>query len=541
MTVVERHLPRTPQHRRAVSRKWAIGAGVVVVLVTVGTRLAYLLSGRDRFNGDEAVTGVVVKQILHGHWYVFFPGQQYGGTGEEYLQALAYWLLPLPQDRLTLRFVQLALSATTCALIYACARRMSLRPTQAVFPALLFAVGPWYNVQNGAMTMSFYTLSQTLSIAGLYFAMRFDSDSRSLHWPFFVGLVCGLGYWNALITAYTLIPTLIWLVPILIRRARAALSLILGAVVGAAPLYPWMLSTHHLIPRPYKDVAISLTQRFHNLAGPVLREFIGFGITDGPLQPGLPVWLLRFIEVALVVGSATLFWRRRHGLMALVRMRIEDRSAIDVALIALPVTVALYCSSTSAVWITDPKYLVSAYPLFFLAVAAMLPVERKALYASLALLIVVVSSTLCLRYWLHPEWQISKAGLAGQSTLPDSRSRDAQLKKAIDYLVHNGETAAYSDYWTAMPAKYLAGDRLTVGVLYGRERFPQVEPTLRVAPNIEYIIDTRDADSKNIPAVLREHHINFHVHRFGPTIEVLDHVGRGGRPEQIGLLPVNEA
>ena len=144
------------------------------------------------------------------------------------------------------------------------------------------------------------------------------------------------------------------------------------------------------------------------------------------------------------MGSATLFWRRRHGLMALVRMRIEDRSAIDVALIALPVTVALYCSSTSAVWITDPKYLVSAYPLFFLAVAAMLPVERKALYASLALLIAsVVSSTLCLRYWLHPEWQISKAGLAGQSTLPDSRSRDAELKVAIDYLVHNGETAAY--------------------------------------------------------------------------------------------------
>ena len=118
---------------------------------------------------------------------------------------------------------------------------LRMRPTHVPSPHSSRLSGP--SLRSGALVQraergghyEFGTLSQTLSIAGLYFAMRFDSDSRSLHWPFFVGLVCGLGYWNALITAYTLIPTLIWLVPISIRRARAALSLILGAVVGAVP------------------------------------------------------------------------------------------------------------------------------------------------------------------------------------------------------------------------------------------------------------------------------------------------------------------
>src|SRR2546430_7661129 len=93
------------------------GVGTALVLLAGAVRLAYLTSDRVNFNGDEAVTGIMVRRILHGKLYWFYPGQNYGGTLEGYLQALSYLVLRLPQNAVTLRLTQVALSMGTTALI----------------------------------------------------------------------------------------------------------------------------------------------------------------------------------------------------------------------------------------------------------------------------------------------------------------------------------------------------------------------------------------------------------------------------------------
>jgi hypothetical protein len=528
VTAVEAESSVLPPHRL---RPVAIGAIAVIACVVV--RLVYLLSGRDRFNGDEGTTGIMVQRMLHGHFYIFYAGQNYGGTIEQYLATAMYFVFRLPQDRFTLRLPELVLTGVTTALVYAVGRRALPTPAHAVIAALLFAAGPWYNVQD-VMAMGFYTVSQTLAIAGVYVAIRVNDDPNRGRWALLFGLMAGLAYWNALIAAYALVPAGLWLVPVLRRRPRLIPLVLAGAVVGAAPLLPWMIRTGHLVPLPARPVKISLLARLHNLGGPVLREFTGLGITDGAPQPGIALIVVEIVLVLLLVGWLVLVWTRRRGFAALVRLESAQRQPLEMVIMAVPITVGLYLTSTSAVWTVDPKYLLSAYPMWVILLAAMIPFRRGVGLIAMALVLIGATSGLTIRYFAHTPWQVSDRDTAGQSTLPNSRERDAGLKQAIRYCVAHGDVALYSDYWTAMPMQYLAHSRLTVATLYGYERFP-VLPVLRAAPAIAYVVDTTDPSTTSVIAALASHHVTFTVHKFGPRIEIVDDIGPGGRPQDLDL------
>ncbi|MGX7680271.1 ArnT family glycosyltransferase [Jatrophihabitans sp. DSM 45814] len=501
--------------------------------LTVVVRLGYLLSSNDRFNGDEAVTGIMVDNILHGKNYAFFAGQNYGGTLEIYLQSLSYRILRLPQDPLTLRFTQLALSGLTCALVYGIASRMLQLRWQALVAAACFAVGPYFNVQSGAMSMAFYTMSQFLGAAGLYCAIRLSHDRRHWQWTLGLGLACGLAYWNSLISAYLLLPTVLWLAPVLLRSWRAATGFCVSAVVGAIPMIPWILHSHHLIAGPTRFGSQStVAHRFHTLFGPVTREFLGFGIQGGRTQPGLELLLIGSVAV-LAAGYLRLFWTRRHGLAQLIRFRVLDRDAKDVLLIAPPITVAIYISSGAAALSLDPRYLVSLYPLLAVGVAAMLP--RTPPIGSLLAGIVAVAlfAVPCARYFAHPSWQSD--GLEGRAL--GAHARNAELEQVTDFLMANDERVVGSGYWTGMPLQYLAGDRLTVGVLIGPDRFNQVKTVLRAAPKVSYVIN-RQATSFDqvIVKKLAAHHVAYRSTIFG-QFEVIDQISGGGNPHELGLTP----
>jgi len=212
-----------------------------------GARMAYLTGDQANLNGDEAVTGIMVRDILRGETFVFFPGQHYGGTLEVYLQALGYWVFHLPQKPVTLRLAQVVLSAATTALVYLCARRMLPTVRQAVFAAALYAIGPWFNVLGGATAFGFYVVGTTLGIGALYCALRLtDARPRNIGWMFGLGLCAGLGFWNSLTSVYLILPALLWALPQLVREIRALGAAAAGLVIGAAPALSFMLRAHRL-------------------------------------------------------------------------------------------------------------------------------------------------------------------------------------------------------------------------------------------------------------------------------------------------------
>ncbi len=508
-------------------------AAAIVVLVAIGSRLAYLLSSADRFNADEAVTGLMVRRILHGQNFAFYAGQDYGGTFEMYLQAATYFVLRLPQNALTLRFAELAVSGFTCALIYWTAARMLASRWHAVAAALVFAVGPYYNIQDGAMAMAFYTVCQCFAAAGFYCALRLSARPGQWPWAIGLGLACGLAYWNSLISAYVLIPVLLWLAPVLLRSWRSLAAFIGSALAGAAPMIPWVWRHHTLIPQPGDyGPPTTIVYRAQCLFGPVLREFLGFGIQGGRTQPDGVVVLLVATELVLVVGYVRLCWLRRHGLGQLLRGRLVDRDPFDVLLLVPPITIALYLSSGAGAIRIDPRYLVSLYPVLAIGIAAMLPRRSPSWLAVASVLTVAVIALPTVRYFRHGSWH---PAIGSQVS---AHARDETLSDVADFLVANNERVACSGYWTAMPLQFVAGDRLTVGVCAViQDRFADVRDKVLAAPNVAYVID-RDpsAGDIGIRSLLDQHNVKYRVTAF-KNFDVIDQVGAGGRPQQLGLTP----
>jgi uncharacterized membrane protein YgcG len=51
----------------------------IAVLVVLGLFVRVWILGGTPINSDQAVVGLMAREILHGHLFVFYWGQHYGG------------------------------------------------------------------------------------------------------------------------------------------------------------------------------------------------------------------------------------------------------------------------------------------------------------------------------------------------------------------------------------------------------------------------------------------------------------------------------
>ena len=349
-------------------------AAVIGAVIVCGlARLWYLTSSKVQFNADEATTGIMARQITHGHLYVFYAGQGYGGTLETYLQAAMYLVLRLPQDPLTLRLPLVALSMATCLLVYLVGLRVLPTSGHAVIAALLYAATPWFNVIGTSTSLGFYVASQFTATAALYCVLRVTADppSRRVRWAFAAGLLSGLALWSVIATLYFLVPAALWLIPTVRRSARVAAAAAGGLILGALPMLGW-LAVHRQLPLPPPpSQSSSIPERLGNLFGPVLREFVG--VTYAHAEGGLPLAVQIVAVVGLLAAYCFAVWQRRRGLRSLVLLREDGRTPADLLLAVPVVVVVAYAASDSAWYTGTPRYLLITYPLFAIALAALIP------------------------------------------------------------------------------------------------------------------------------------------------------------------------
>jgi hypothetical protein len=483
------------------------------MLLAAAVRIAYLAGDKANFNGDEAVTGIMVRHILRGETFVFYPGQHYGGALEVYLQALPYLVLRLPADPVTLRLAQVVLCAASTALVYLCARRMLPATSQALCAAAFFAIGPWFNVLGGATALGFYVVGTTLGVGALYCALRLgDARARNVGWGIGLGLCAGLALWNSLTSAYLVIPALIWAAPWLVREVRALGAASAGFVAGSSPVLLFVLRSHELPVPDAVGTPIGVGRRVANLADPVLREFLGIAYAHA--SGGLPLWGQRLVVAAVLAVYAACLWRRRRGLLALLTLRRYGREPVDLLLVA-PVLVALCYVSSPMAWYTGtPRYLFTAYPLLALSVAALLPSRRPAASWVVYPTVLGLAAALCLTFF---------------ATSPDPRldERDAVLRRVAAVLAAAHETSVYADYSTAMALQYVAGDGIDVANCEGVPRFPRTQARVAAAPHPVYVASPLAGSglltdpSDGIRNALVAHHVTFRTTRVG-FVEIYD-------------------
>ncbi len=506
---------------------FAVGAVIVGVLI----RLWVLRTAA--FDGDQAVTGIMVRRILSGRdQYLYFAGQSYNGSLEQYVQATIYAIFPLPRNPYTLRLAEVLLMAVAIWMMYIVGRRVLRRDWPAAISAGLLAVGPFFTVMRGLNSGGAYAVLLPVGLSTVFCAVRLkETDSSSdnkvtgVGWAAGFGASTGLFAWLGLSGIELVVPAAIIAAPVLIRKWELLLPAVAGVVAGSAPMWLWAW-THSSFALANFGPAVQATtasQRLQFLLGPVIREFVGVAGYNG--SPGWPSHLQDVLVWGLAATFLTACWRRRRGLSALLTLRKVGWLPLDALLLSVPVVGALFVQSKWA-WVTaEPRYLFVYSPVLLWLLAAMVPAQPRSAQKAL----VVAGCTVLTATSLTMLWN------RHQPRFDDS----ADMRAAVQLLAAAHETTGYADYWTAMPAEYFGGSNFDIASYNtGLFKFPDVVTAAENAPATVYLQGIPDPYGRpsgvDVEAALRAHDIKFRRTVFG-RITVLDRLSDNVKPWDLGI------
>src|SRR5664280_2360192 len=217
-------------------------AGVVAaVLFALGLLLRVWVLGRAPLTADQAVVGLMAREILHGHFFAFYWGQSYGG-GEPYVVAALFALFG--QSRFVLGVAPILLDAVAVLLVWHIGRRL-FDPRVGLLAALLFWLWPEVYLYLSTVEYGFRYLALVCGLAILLFALRLADarPSRLLDWAG-LGLFLGLGWWCTPEIVYFAAPALLW-VAWRAKRSRAwprLAGVLLCVATTALGALPWLIA-----------------------------------------------------------------------------------------------------------------------------------------------------------------------------------------------------------------------------------------------------------------------------------------------------------
>jgi hypothetical protein len=456
----------TPWARLAACWRANPGLTVVVVLaLALGLLLRLYALGRGTINSDEAVVGLMARQILHGHFFAFYWAQNYGGT-EAYAVAVVFALFG--SSAFTLGLTTVLLCAASAAILWRIGNRLFGSPVGAV-AAMAFWVWPepyvtYYNHGDG--------FRWVVLICGLLVFLTVlrigDSDGNRLDW-LALGLGAGVGWWSSPEMAYFLAPGGVYLVARTAkRRAKVSLgSLVLG--IGALGLgsLPWWWHNilHHF------DSLASVPQP--SPPGPGGAYWWHLGIFDRYVLPivlglrtrGSGAWVVpsnltpHLVNVVIVVLAAWLVYLAAHGRAWLLVLFVA----------AFPF---LYAAPPFTWYWRDARYAIFLAPLLALVVVSLFceagmwalgyVASAPAVMAGLALVAALGLTLVAAKdeqpYKRLPAWPaVERTSWLSWHANPNNLPTEL-----ADSLVRWHVRYAFSSYWLGYDVGFLSDGRVIV-------------------------------------------------------------------------------
>jgi hypothetical protein len=451
---------------------WAL-VGLCAVL---GLLLRAWLLTHQPLTGDEAVVGLMAKQIRHGHFSTFYWGQAYGGV-EPYLVAALSVLFGT--TAIALNATASLLAAVSAILVWRVARRLVPpdREWAALAAAAAFWVWPEVALWNSTRELGFRGVTMVAGLASLLLALR-TTDRRSPAGLAALGLVLGVGWWSSPEIAYFAIPALglvilSWRLQESTRDetadAWAHLRLaVVGFVLGAAP---WLWTNLHTGFASLKSssspsyVSSTYVGRLSIFFKKTLPIMLGLKI------PVLGSWLGGRGGEALFVGSlVVILVLCFRAVPWIVR---TDQSAMTawcaVAVLLFPFMEAAIPATSFWQW---GQYGVFIVPLVLLVVigsagewlrsrplqAASVPRQAGSAAVLAVVVVLVMSVTTVASFkdeWLRPLHETFGAGWHDPNRVAEA---------TVVSLERSGVTDAYAVYWgdSAYDLDLLSKDRLAV-------------------------------------------------------------------------------
>ncbi len=471
----------TPQRRRVTFlravqcwRKSPLLTAVVTLALVLGLALRLYALGRATINSDQAVVGLMAREILHGHFFAFYWGVNYGGT-EAYAVAAVFALFG--SSAFTLGLTPVLLCAGSLVLLWRVGNRMFQRPVGAV-AAIAFWLWPEPYLTNYHHGDGFRWVVLLCGLTVFLTVLRIgDGEGTRTDWVV-LGLSAGVGWLSSPEIAYFLVPGTGYLLVRIVQRRSALpvgslLSGLGGLILGSLPWW-WHNLSHHF------DSLGRVAQPAP--PGPGGAYWWHLGIFERyvvPLVLGLRLrgggqWLApaalspHLVNVAVLVLAA---W--------LVYLALRRRALLLVAYVAaFPF---LYAAQPYTWYWQDGRYALFLAPALALVVASLvcgvgtaLARNRRLAPGALAALVLVggVGLTLAAAFHLAPYKSDAALPGVGRTSWSSWHANPNNLPTALaDALVRWDVRYAFSSYWLAYDVGFLSQGRVTVspaGTIFSR-------------------------------------------------------------------------
>jgi hypothetical protein len=460
---------------------WTTAQALTLAGILIGAtaiRFVALTSTIGRLDGDEAATGIMARDILHGHYFAYLAGSNYMGALEQYLQAGT--LAVLPSNPTDLRLVQVALCAVTCLVVGVLGRRVTASGWGGLLAAAIYAVGPYYNVYKGIHSHGAYDAAQLIGVVAMLLALNLTPSPRSRWVALGLGLCVGLGVWESSLSLFLVVPAVAWA----IASARGSLVRLVpfgiaGAIIGDAPSIGWQFV--HGFVGPWSQgtgtSTGSISTKLTGLVHPLLEMFLGVSrpFSDARAISWLPPVIILAVALGLLAAGIVVRWR---GMWDLITLRMTHRAPIDMVLVGFVLFALPYGFSAFTTYTREPRYLFTLYPLLALALAwAVHRIPRKAIPTvaiGLVATVLVMTITTLRAANAHGE---TIGHVNGMPILTQD------MPAVVAALLRVGAHSLYANYWLAYPIAFAADGNIAVAPSPGLVRFHDQAATVARDPD----------------------------------------------------------
>jgi 4-amino-4-deoxy-L-arabinose transferase-like glycosyltransferase len=454
-------------------------AGVVLRVWVVASPLGHL-------DSDEAVVGLMADALRHGHISTYYWGQNYGGTLEPALVALAFTFTG--STTLGVKIVPIVVAAFAALLVWRVGRHTIGEPA-ARFAGALFWVFPPAFLWGSTKSRGFYQVALVLALGVMLCALRLAeqaSEERHLHRRDVIalGFLTGLAVWTSPQTLYVLGPIGVWLAWRVRACWREVWPLIPAGLVGGLPWFVYV-ARHGRSAFFQTSVASSYSRRFRDFFTDMVPRAFGGKI---PESSGF---------LGGVVGRVAFWTLLAIALLAVVhRLRsCESRSGIWL-LVAIAVSYPFLMTVARVSTFTDePRYALLLAPIVVLLLAWVLGsvgLHVAAAVFAIVLGVAFVGSTIT---WVD-------ANPLQEDIGPPSLG---ELEHALD---SRGYDRVYADYWIAYRLMFDTHERITASPV-ATMRNPEFATKVKTADVTPYVVYRGDVYDRAFGQALRRDHIGY--------------------------------
>ena len=332
------------------SRRWlpvvglSLAAGIVL-------RVWVYRSAMGVPDGDEAVVGLMARNVLDGELATFFWGQGFGGTQEVYTTAPLFAVFG--PSWLTLRLVPMLLTVLAALVVWRVARR-TIGEAAAVVAGCLVWIWPPFLVHRLTHQFGFYAggllYSAMLLLVGLRLVERPTRARAGV-----LGLVLGLALWQSaqvLPVAVGVVLWTLWRQPTWLRHVWVTALL---AVVGALPSIVWNFRNDWGSFESTIENTTSYAHRLRIFVSPLL------GMLLGLRTPYTQERLLPTVLTLLAYGALAVLF-----VVGAYRARRRAASLLYVVAAVFPF---VYATAPQTLFSSEPRYLLVLSPVVCLLVA----------------------------------------------------------------------------------------------------------------------------------------------------------------------------